>query len=59
MATTLKMKTTVTPEYVEGFQQANNTFLYQLAFDPKKKKLQPLTPYPPELEPSMLTYAGK
>ncbi|XP_041468401.1 exonuclease 1-like isoform X2 [Lytechinus variegatus] len=60
MATTLKMKsTTVTPEYMEGFQQANNTFLYQLAYDPNKKKLQPLTPYPPEVGPSMLTYAGK
>nr|XP_054759250.1 exonuclease 1-like [Lytechinus pictus] len=60
MATTLKMKsTTVTPEYMEGFQQANNTFLYQLAYDPNKKKLQPLTPYPPEVGPSTLTYAGK
>ncbi|XP_030854685.1 exonuclease 1 isoform X2 [Strongylocentrotus purpuratus] len=60
MATTLKMKsTTVTPEYQEGFVQANNTFLYQLAFDPQKKKLQPLTPYSPEVTPATLTYAGK
>ncbi|XP_071506297.1 uncharacterized protein [Diadema antillarum] len=59
MATTLKMKFTVPPEYLKGFLEANNTFLYQLAFDPKLKRLQPLTPYTPEVGPSTLTYAGK
>ena len=36
----------VTEEYVKGFIQADNTFLYQLVYDPRKRELRPLTDYP-------------
>ena len=59
MPTTLKMPSlTVTPDYVEGFFKANNTFLYQLVFDPIDRKLKPLNPYPDDINPQDLTYAG-
>lgn len=48
----------VSSEYMEGFQKANNTFLYQLVYDPLKRKLVPLHPYPPEINPDDLQYAG-
>ncbi|XP_038075218.1 exonuclease 1-like [Patiria miniata] len=54
----LKMKVTVPPEYIEGFLRANNTFLYQLAFDPVKRRLVPVHPYSAELDKESLTYAG-
>lgn len=53
------MSLVVSDEYIEGFIRANNTFLYQLAFDPLQRKLCPLNPYPPEVEPQELTYAGE
>lgn len=55
----LKLKSSVSQEYIDGFVQANNTFLYQLAFDPKKRKLMPLNPYPTELEGEKMDYAGR
>ncbi|XP_077990626.1 uncharacterized protein LOC144444945 [Glandiceps talaboti] len=55
----LKTNLVVPQEYIEGFIQANNTFLYQLTFDPLQKKLVPLNPYPAEVEPNELQYAGK
>ncbi|XP_033104729.1 exonuclease 1-like isoform X2 [Anneissia japonica] len=55
----LKMKLAVGEDYIQGFHQANNTFLYQLAFDPLKRKLVPLNPYPPEINPEDIKYAGK
>lgn len=54
----LKMNVIVTEEYIEGFQRANNTFLYQLVYDPLECKLCPLNPYPPETDPEKMTYAG-
>ncbi|XP_025105613.1 exonuclease 1-like isoform X2 [Pomacea canaliculata] len=54
----LKMNVIVTEEYIEGFQRANNTFLYQLVYDPLECKLCPLNPYPPEIDPEKMTYAG-
>ncbi|XP_067681752.1 exonuclease 1-like isoform X2 [Haliotis asinina] len=54
----LKMKLVVTQEYIDGFLQADNTFLYQLVFDPMKRRLIPLNPYPPELCPLQMDYAG-
>ncbi|XP_074662226.1 uncharacterized protein LOC141914815 isoform X2 [Tubulanus polymorphus] len=58
LPTYLNLNTKMTDEYIEGFRQANNTFLYQLVFDPKLRKLLPLNPYPPEVTPELLTYAG-
>lgn len=54
----LKMSLTVPAEYVEGFTRANNTFLYQLVFDPVRRKAVPLSPYPQHLDVSTLSYAG-
>ena len=36
----------VTQEYIERFIRANNTFLYQLVFDPVTRTEKPVTPYP-------------
>lgn len=54
----LKMSVDVPEEYVEGFVKADNTFLYQLVFDPLRRKVVPLNPYPEHLDPSTLSYAG-
>lgn len=54
----LKMSLTVPAEYVEGFTRANNTFLYQLVFDPVGRKAVPLSPYPQHLDVGTLSYAG-
>ncbi|XP_007244638.2 exonuclease 1 [Astyanax mexicanus] len=54
----LKMNITVPEEYVEGFVKANNTFLYQLVFDPINRKVVPLNPYPENIDLSTLSYAG-
>jgi exonuclease-1 len=48
----------VTEEYIAGFLQAENTFLYQLVFDPTTRELQPLTPYLPDVTPEDVPYAG-
>jgi len=48
----------VTEEYVKGFIRAENTFLYQLVFDPISRRLIPLTPYPADIDRKELDYAG-
>lgn len=53
------MNVTVPDEYIEGFVKANNTFLYQLVFDPIRRKVVPLNPYPDDIDPSTLSYAGR
>ncbi|KAM3863149.1 exonuclease 1 [Diretmus argenteus] len=55
----LKMNMVVPEEYVEGFIKANNTFLYQLVFDPVRRKVVPLNPYPEHMDPATLSYAGQ
>ncbi|XP_048212852.1 exonuclease 1 isoform X1 [Perognathus longimembris pacificus] len=55
----LKMNITVPEDYIEGFIRANNTFLYQLVFDPVQRKLVPLNAYEDDIDPKTLTYAGK
>ncbi|GIY38749.1 exonuclease 1 [Caerostris darwini] len=56
----LKMpRLTVPNEYIDSFIKASNTFLYQLVFCPKKKSLVPLTPYPDDIKPEDVKYAGK
>ncbi|CAL1533210.1 unnamed protein product, partial [Lymnaea stagnalis] len=59
LPTYLKMNLVVNEEYIEGFIRAENTFLYQLVFDPLSRKLCPLNPYPPEINPDDLDYAGQ
>ncbi|KAM4019184.1 exonuclease 1 [Anomaloglossus baeobatrachus] len=54
----LKTSITVPDGYIEGFVRADNTFLYQLVFDPVKRKLVPLNPYENGINPKELTYAG-
>ncbi|XP_073683652.1 exonuclease 1 [Garra rufa] len=54
----LKMDIAVPDEYIEGFTKANNTFLYQLVFDPLRRKVVPLNPYPDHVDPASLSYAG-
>uniref|UniRef100_UPI0037E93B23 exonuclease 1 n=1 Tax=Semicossyphus pulcher TaxID=241346 RepID=UPI0037E93B23 len=54
----LKMNLVVPEEYVKGFIRANNTFLYQLVFDPIGRKVVPLNPYPEHIDPATLSYAG-
>ncbi|XP_062493344.1 exonuclease 1 [Pezoporus occidentalis] len=55
----LKMNITVPEEYIQGFTRANNTFLYQLVFDPVNRKLVPLNPYEDGIDPETLIYAGR
>ncbi|XP_077470169.1 exonuclease 1 [Stigmatopora argus] len=54
----LKMDLIVPQEYIEGFVKANQTFLYQLVFDPVNRKLVPLNPYENDINPASLSYAG-
>nr|XP_057913169.1 exonuclease 1 isoform X2 [Doryrhamphus excisus] len=54
----LKMSLVVPEEYIEGFVRANHTFLYQLVFDPVSRKVVPLNPYPDDVNPAALSYAG-
>lgn len=54
----LKMNITVPDEYISGFVKANNTFLYQLVFDPINRRVVPLNPYPENLDIRTLSYAG-
>ncbi|XP_026700668.1 exonuclease 1 isoform X2 [Athene cunicularia] len=55
----LKMNITVSEEYIQGFTRANNTFLYQLVFDPVHRKLVPLNAYGDDIDPETLIYAGR
>ncbi|KAK9411821.1 exonuclease 1 [Crotalus adamanteus] len=55
----LKMNILVSEEYIQGFIRANNTFLYQLVFDPVRRKLVPLNAYEDDVDPETLEYAGK
>ncbi|XP_040307744.1 exonuclease 1 isoform X5 [Herpailurus yagouaroundi] len=55
----LKMNITVPEDYIKGFIRANNTFLYQLVFDPIKRKLIPLNAYEDDIDPETLSYAGQ
>ena len=55
----LKKEVTVPDKYIEDFIQAENTFLYQLVFDPLTRTVCPLTPYPPEINEDELHYAGQ
>lgn len=49
----------VTQEYIQGFIQAHQTFLYQIVFDPRERKSRPLNDYPDGLDANKLTFAGE
>lgn len=53
------MNIIVPEDYIKGFIRANNTFLYQLVFDPIKRKLLPLNAYEDDIDPETLSYAGR
>lgn len=59
MAQYLKMNLVIPEQYVDGFTRANNTFLYQLVFDPIRRKVVPLNPYPDHISGDSLAYAGR
>ena len=50
---------TVTPEYIDGFIQADQTFLYQLVYDPKLRTLRPLNSYKDGLNAQDLPFCGQ
>ena len=49
----------VPSDYEAKFLQAEQTFLYQIVFDPKTSKLVPLNPVPDDLEGTELHFAGQ
>ncbi|EDV24061.1 uncharacterized protein TRIADDRAFT_26121 [Trichoplax adhaerens] len=49
----------VPKNYETQFKMADETFLYQVVFDPVTKTTIPLTPYPKDIEPSTLEHAGQ
>lgn len=48
----------VPEDYEKNFKQADETFLYQLVFDPVSMKLVPLNELPEDLQPGDLEFAG-
>ncbi|XP_013394291.1 exonuclease 1-like [Lingula anatina] len=58
LSTYLKNAPEVPQEYIDGFTQAENTFLYQVVFDPLQRRLAPLNPFPDGMNPKDLEYAG-
>lgn len=52
------MSLAVPDEYIDGFIRANNTFLYQLVYDPLQRRLRPLNSYEEGLNAQHLPYAG-
>jgi len=49
----------VNQAYIDGFVQANYTFLHQLVFDPITRTLRPLTDYPSWKQASDFPYCGE
>lgn len=45
-------------DYDANFKKAEDTFLYQLVFDPRTQKQVHLTELPEGVEPSEFEYAG-
>ena len=45
--------------YVKGFMQAERTFLYQMVFDTRTRRMRPLTEYPQGEDLGDLGYAGE
>uniref|UniRef100_A0A5S6R0J5 Exonuclease 1 n=1 Tax=Trichuris muris TaxID=70415 RepID=A0A5S6R0J5_TRIMR len=51
-------KLVISADYIERFIEAENTFLYQVVFDPTKRYQVPLNPYPDGADSSHFPYAG-
>ena len=49
----------VPTDYEERFKEAEQTFLYQIVFDPRSNKLVPLNPIPDDIDPADLSFAGQ
>ena len=54
----LDAKLQVPADYEKSFKQADETFLYQLVFDPLLENLVPLNELPEGLKPGDLQFAG-
>ncbi|KAL9953298.1 hypothetical protein ACROYT_G040694 [Oculina patagonica] len=54
----IEAKMYVPEDYEKSFKQADETFLYQLVFDPVSMKLVPLNELPEGLQPGDLEFAG-
>ncbi|XP_020899632.1 exonuclease 1 isoform X2 [Exaiptasia diaphana] len=54
----LENKLKVPDNYEKNFQQADETFLYQMVFDPISQSVVPLTPLPDGVLPGQLNFAG-
>ena len=52
------MSLPVPQEYIDNFFKADNTFLYQLVYDPLARELVPLNPYPADCNQGDMKYAG-
>ncbi len=48
----------ITNDYIENFKKADNTFKYQIVFDPIQRKLVSLHSYENEHVANDLAYAG-
>ena len=48
----------VPPDYEKNFKQADETFLYQLVFDPVTSSLVPLNQFPEGIKLGDLDFAG-
>ena len=48
----------ITNDYIENFKRADNTFKYQIVFDPLCKKQVSLHSYQDDITKEELTYAG-
>lgn len=48
----------ISKEYIEKFIKADNTFKYQIVFDPLQRKLVSLNQYDDSIVNEDLTYAG-
>ena len=46
-------------DYETRFEKAEQTFLYQIVFDPNTNKLLPLNPLPDDIDPKNLNFAGQ
>jgi exonuclease-1 len=53
-----KKNLVITEDYIAGFKRADNTFKYQIVFDPLTKKQVSLNPYQDVITKEELTYAG-
>lgn len=45
-------------DYADAVERAERTFRHQICYDPKRRTLVPLRPYPPSLQAPDLPYAG-